>query len=217
MNQHSGQGSPNYGDSPCRKRCGSPTVTFYCRTGFRHLLDERRLREIPQAEVHPHRERLWLGRRHAEALDRIHMGFVHGAIGEMNYKGMEWVLKDKAERVRSAQLLVWRELSEPGRPGRHRRDRQEPRAVGQRLSALRRHVPVQHRIAAAHLLGHARDAAPQVARRERGKAVQLRSGKAAAARRAVRADAIADQHAASARRDPRDSTCYLFQNALFGI
>jgi hypothetical protein len=27
-------------------------------------------------------------------LDRIHMGFKAGAIGEMNYEGMEWVLKD---------------------------------------------------------------------------------------------------------------------------
>lgn len=29
-----------------------------------------------------------------QQLDRIHMGFKAGAIGEMNYEGMEWVLKD---------------------------------------------------------------------------------------------------------------------------
>jgi len=36
----------------------------------------------------------WVGDM-LKALDRIHMGFVHGAIGEMTYKGMEWVLKEK--------------------------------------------------------------------------------------------------------------------------
>ena len=44
-------------------------------------------------------------------LDRIHMGFKAGAIGEMNYEGMEWVLKDKPSEY--AARNVWYGASFP--------------------------------------------------------------------------------------------------------
>ena len=54
MNQHSGQGLPDYGEGGSPRPCGLSEVTFYCQAGFRHLLMAGVTRSS-QAEVHPDR------------------------------------------------------------------------------------------------------------------------------------------------------------------
>jgi predicted TIM-barrel fold metal-dependent hydrolase len=95
MNQHSGQGSPNYGEGPVPEALWISEVTFYCQTGFRHLLMSGAYEKYPRLKyILTESGCAWVGDM-LKSLDRIHMGFKAGAIGEMNYKGMEWVLKDK--------------------------------------------------------------------------------------------------------------------------
>ena len=95
INQHSGQGSPNYGEGPVPEALWISEVTFYCQTGFRHLLMSGAYEKFPKLKyILTESGCGWVGDM-LKALDRIHMGFVHGAIGEMNYKDMKWVLKDK--------------------------------------------------------------------------------------------------------------------------
>jgi predicted TIM-barrel fold metal-dependent hydrolase len=95
INQHSGQGSPNYGQGPVPEALWISEVTFYCQAGFRHLLMSGVYERYPRLKyVLTESGCSWVGDM-LKQLDRIHMGFKAGAIGEMNYKDMEWVLKDK--------------------------------------------------------------------------------------------------------------------------
>ena len=202
INQHSGQGSPNYGEGPVPEALWISEVTFYCQTGFRHLLMSGAYEKFPKLKyILTESGCGWVGDM-LKALDRIHMGFVHGAIGEMSYKDMEWVLKEKPSDY--AARNCWYGASFPSIADLNGidADRRRPRAVGQRLPALRRHVSVQPRIAAADVRRHARNAPPQSARRKRREAVQVRSRETEAARRAIRTDAGAGEHAAAARADP---------------
>ncbi len=218
INQHSGQGSPNYGEGPVPEALWISEVTFYCQTGFRHLLMSGVYEKFPKLKyILTESGCGWVGDM-LQALDRIHMGFMHGSIGEMNYEGMQWVLKEKPSEYAARNCWYGASFPSIGRPRRHRRDRRGPRDVGQRLPALRRHLPVQPRVAAPHVRGIVGDAPPQAARRKRREALQVRSGEAEAARRAVRSDAGTGQRTAAARRRFRATpTCYLFQNALYGL
>ncbi|NJN51315.1 MAG: amidohydrolase [Gammaproteobacteria bacterium] len=94
INQHSGQGSPNYGTGPVSEALWISEVTFYCQAGWRHLLMSGAYEKFPGLKyILTESGCAWVGPA-LKALDRIHMGFKAGAIGEMNYAGMEWVLKD---------------------------------------------------------------------------------------------------------------------------
>lgn len=94
INQHSGQGSPDYGEGPVPQALWISEVTFYCQAGFRHLLMSGAYEKFPGLKyVLTESGCGWVAPM-LKQLDRIHMGFKAGAIGEMNYEGMEWVLKD---------------------------------------------------------------------------------------------------------------------------
>ena len=94
INQHSGQGSPDYGQGPVPEALWISEVTFYCQAGFRHLLMSGAFEKYPRLKyIITESGCAWAGPL-LRQLDRIHMGFKAGAIGEMNYEGMEWVLKD---------------------------------------------------------------------------------------------------------------------------
>jgi predicted TIM-barrel fold metal-dependent hydrolase len=94
INQHSGQGSPRYGEGPVAEALWISEVTFYCQTGFRHLLMSGAFEKFPKLKyILTESGCAWVGPT-LKQLDRIHLGFKMGAIGEMNYRGMEWVLKD---------------------------------------------------------------------------------------------------------------------------
>jgi len=93
MNQHSGQGSPNYGEGPVAEALWISEVTFYCQAGFRHLLMSGAFERFPKLRyIITESGCAWVPAM-LKQLDRIHMGFKAGAIGEMTYEGMEWVLK----------------------------------------------------------------------------------------------------------------------------
>jgi len=93
MNQHSGQGSPDYGVGPVPEALWISEVTFYCQAGFRHLLMSGVYERFPKLKYILTESGCAWAPEMLENLDRIHQGFVHGAIGEMNYEGMEWGLK----------------------------------------------------------------------------------------------------------------------------
>jgi predicted TIM-barrel fold metal-dependent hydrolase len=93
MNQHSGQGSPNYGQGPVAEALWISEVTFYCQAGFRHLLMSGAFERFPKLRyIITESGCAWVPAM-LKQLDRIHMGFKAGAIGEMTYEGMDWVLK----------------------------------------------------------------------------------------------------------------------------
>ncbi len=95
INQHSGQGSPDYGVGPVPEALWISEVTFYCQVGWRHLLMSGAYEKFPKLKyILTESGCAWVGPA-LKALDRIHMGFKAGAIGEMTYAGMEWVLKEK--------------------------------------------------------------------------------------------------------------------------
>ncbi|HET6471459.1 MAG TPA: amidohydrolase family protein, partial [Pseudomonadales bacterium] len=95
INQHSGQGSPNYGEGPVPEALWISEVTFYCQAGFRHLLMSGAYEKFPRLKyILTESGCGWVGDM-LKSLDRIHMGFKRGSIGEMTYAGMQWVLKDK--------------------------------------------------------------------------------------------------------------------------
>ena len=93
MNQHSGQGSPNYGEGPVPEALWISEVTFYCQAGFRHLLMSGVFERFPGLRYIITESGCAWAPAMLKQLDRIHMGFKAGAIGEMTYEGMEWVLK----------------------------------------------------------------------------------------------------------------------------
>jgi predicted TIM-barrel fold metal-dependent hydrolase len=93
MNQHSGQGAPDYGEGPVAEALWITEVTFYCQTGFRHLLMSGAFEKFPRLKyILTESGCAWVGPM-LKQLDRIHMGFMSGSIGEMTYKDMKWVLK----------------------------------------------------------------------------------------------------------------------------
>ena len=93
MNQHSGQGSPNYGNGPVAEAIWITEATYYCQAGFRHLLMSGVFERFPKLKYVLTESGCAWAPALLEQMDRIHMGFKAGAIGEMNYEGMEWVLQ----------------------------------------------------------------------------------------------------------------------------
>ncbi|MEM7218704.1 MAG: amidohydrolase family protein [Pseudomonadota bacterium] len=93
MNQHSGQGSPNYGRTPAGAALWIAEVAFYCQAGFRHLLMSGVFERFKKLKYIITESGCAWAPEMLASLDRIHMGIQHGAIGEMDYAGMEWGLK----------------------------------------------------------------------------------------------------------------------------
>jgi predicted TIM-barrel fold metal-dependent hydrolase len=93
INQHSGQGSPTYGDDLVGEALWMSEVTFYCQAGFRHLLMSGVFERFSRLKyILTESGCAWVSPMLAQ-LDGIHQGIRHGAIGEMHYDG-DWVLKD---------------------------------------------------------------------------------------------------------------------------
>jgi len=94
MNQHSGQGSPDYGKGMVAEALWISEVIFYCQAGYRHLIMSGVFEKFPRLKyILTESGCAWAPALLAQ-LDRVHMGIKHGAIGEMNYEGTEWVLKE---------------------------------------------------------------------------------------------------------------------------
>ncbi len=94
MNQHSGQGSPDYGEGMVAEALWVTEVTYYCQAGYRHLIMSGAFEKFPRLKyILTESGCAWAPALLAQ-MDRIHMGMQHGAIGELNYEGMEWVLKE---------------------------------------------------------------------------------------------------------------------------
>lgn len=94
INQHSGQGSPDYGSGPVAEALWISEVTFYCQAGYRHLIMSGAFEKYPRLKyVLTESGCSWVPDMLAN-LDRIHYGIKAGAIGEMNYRDMPWVLKE---------------------------------------------------------------------------------------------------------------------------
>ncbi len=94
MNQHSGQGSPDYGKGPVAEALWISEVIFYCQAGYRHLLMSGAFEKFPRLKyILTESGCAWVPAM-LGSLDRIHRGIQAGAIGEMNYRDTQWVLKE---------------------------------------------------------------------------------------------------------------------------
>lgn len=94
MNQHSGQGSPDYGSSMVGEALWVTEVTWYCQAGFRHLIMSGAFEKFPRLKyVLTESGCAWAPALLAQ-MDRIHMGMKAGAIGELNYGDQQWVLSE---------------------------------------------------------------------------------------------------------------------------
>jgi predicted TIM-barrel fold metal-dependent hydrolase len=93
MNQHSGQGAPDFGEGPLADALWISEVSFYCRAGYRHLIMSGVYERFPKLKYILTESGCSWAPEVLEQLDRIHMGVQAGAIGEMIYDGAEWPLK----------------------------------------------------------------------------------------------------------------------------
>ena len=112
INQHSGQGSPEYQESMVGEALWITEVIFYSQSGFRHLLMSGIFERFPRLRyIMTESGCAWVGPL-LNQLDRIHMGMKHGAIGEMKYED-GWVLNDPPSV--SAARSCWYGASFPGK------------------------------------------------------------------------------------------------------
>ena len=113
MNQHSGQGSPDYGNSMVGQALWVTEVTYYCQAGFRHLIMSGVFEKFPQLKyVLTESGCAWAPPLLAQ-MDRIHMGMSAGAIGELNYGDQKWVLSEPPSHY--AKQNVWYGASFPSK------------------------------------------------------------------------------------------------------
>lgn len=94
MNHHSGQGLPNYGDDPVSQALWIAEVPYYSKRGFTHLLMSGVFERYPRLKYILTESGCSWAPEVLASLDRIHAGIQHGAIGELEYSNMEWVLKE---------------------------------------------------------------------------------------------------------------------------
>jgi len=94
MNQHSGQGSPNYGDDLVAEALWICEVHFFCRRGFQHLIMSGVFERFPRLRYILTESGCGWAPAMLQQMDRIHMGMQRGAIGELSYEGMEWGLSE---------------------------------------------------------------------------------------------------------------------------
>ena len=214
VNQHSGQGSPDYGGGLVAEALWISEVTFYCQAGYRHLLMSGVYERFPRLKyILTESGCSWVPGMLA-SLDRIHMGIKHGAIGEMNYEGMEWALKEKPSDY--AQRSCWYGASFPSKA-----DLDGMGEIGADRLLWGNDYP-HYEGSFPYNLESLRLTFADVPERER----RMLFGENAAALYNFDLDALRplakqygptpEQVNAPLLRDeiPRDSTCYLFQNAL---
>ena len=92
MNQHSGQGSPDYGKSMVGQALWVTEVTYYCQAGYRHLIMSGVFEKFPKLKYVLTESGCAWAPALLQQMDRIHMGMQAGAIGELNYGDQQWVL-----------------------------------------------------------------------------------------------------------------------------
>jgi predicted TIM-barrel fold metal-dependent hydrolase len=217
INQHSGQGSPDYGEGPVPEALWISEVTFYCQTGWRHLLMSGAYEKFPSLKyVLTESGCAWVAPM-LKQLDRIHMGFKAGAIGEMNYAGMEWVLKDKPSEYAARNCYY-------GASFPNREDLAGIDQVGEDRVLWGNDYP-HYEGTFPYNLESLRLTFADMAESRRRKVLGLN----AAALYRFDLDRLAPLAAKYGPRPsevskpltrdeiPRDSTCYLFQNALYGV
>ena len=94
MNQHSGQGLPDYGSGPVAEALWISEVPFYCKRGYSHLLMSGVFERFPRLQYILTESGCSWAPAMLQSLDNIHYGILAGAIGEMDYSTMDWVLKE---------------------------------------------------------------------------------------------------------------------------
>ena len=93
MNQHTGQGLPNYGEGAVAESLWIQDVAYYGQAGWRHLLMAGVYEKFPKLKhILTESGCSWVPAALAQ-LDRTYEAFGAGSQGEMNYKGMELPLK----------------------------------------------------------------------------------------------------------------------------
>lgn len=217
VNQHSGQGSPRYGEGPVAEALWISEVTFYCQNGFRHLLMSGAFEKFPKLKyILTESGCAWVGAM-LKQLDRIHLGFKMGAIGEMNYRGMEWVLKDMPSEYAARNCYYGASFPSFA-------DLEGIDAVGEDHVLWGNDYP-HYEGTFPYNLQSLRLTFANIPEARRRKVLGLNAatlykfdlGKLAPL--AAKYGPTPEQVSAPLTRDeiPKDSTCYLFQNALYGI
>jgi predicted TIM-barrel fold metal-dependent hydrolase len=112
MNQHSGQGSPEYCKGQGSKALWALEMSFYVQRGYTNLIMGGVFERFPNLRyILTESGCSWAPEMLAQ-LDRIHMGIQRGAIGEMHYGDEEWVLKETPSFY--AKRNCWYGASFPG-------------------------------------------------------------------------------------------------------
>jgi predicted TIM-barrel fold metal-dependent hydrolase len=93
MNQHTGAGVPDHGDSLAGQAIWISEVTMYAQTGYRHLLLSGVYERFPRLKyILTESGCAWAGPL-LKQLDGIHENMRRGVVGEIKYAG-EWILKE---------------------------------------------------------------------------------------------------------------------------
>ncbi|MEM7411301.1 MAG: amidohydrolase family protein [Myxococcota bacterium] len=113
MNQHSGQGSPDYGKGMVAEAIWISEVQFFCRRGFAHLIMSGVYERFPKLRyILTESGCSWAPAMLAQ-LDRVHGGMQAGMMGEMHYGDGEWGLKQKPSEY--ARQHCWYGASFPSK------------------------------------------------------------------------------------------------------
>jgi predicted TIM-barrel fold metal-dependent hydrolase len=93
MNQHTGAGIPDHGESLVGQAVWMSEVTMYAQTGYRHLLLSGVYERFPKLKyILTESGCAWAGPL-LKQLDGIHASIKRGVTGEIKYDPTDWVLK----------------------------------------------------------------------------------------------------------------------------
>jgi predicted TIM-barrel fold metal-dependent hydrolase len=94
INQHTGQGLPEYGQGAVAESIWIQDVTFYGQAGYRHLMMSGAYEKFPKLKhILTESGCAWVPAV-LNSMDRAYNAIKAGSTGEMNYKGMELPLKE---------------------------------------------------------------------------------------------------------------------------
>ena len=94
MNQHSGQGSPNYGQGIVGRALWIAETGFYSRRGYTHLIMSGVFERFPKLKYILTESGCAWAQDTLAQLDRIHHGIKVGSIGELDYHDAQWGLNE---------------------------------------------------------------------------------------------------------------------------
>ncbi|MBN7796934.1 amidohydrolase family protein [Parahaliea mediterranea] len=94
MNQHSGQGLPNYGEGPVAKAAWLSEVAYFGKRGYSHLLLSGVFERYPKLKYILTESGCSWAPDILALLDKIHYGATSGALGEVELSAEDWVLKE---------------------------------------------------------------------------------------------------------------------------